>query len=225
MLGELHAAPEVSSCPYQSSLPCFRAKKDPFSFTRYSLYSQNVNLYLAPTADARNTWLPLLQTIALEGRTFVLSANQCVREADLPEWTNHGRLEAREGKENREAQNNNDNNTRNGTAAPDPSGNGQEADTPQASPQPNSHPPPFLSRGGSAIVSPTGSVLAGPLWEVSSSQEGEGDESDDSGLLLATVDFDDCVRGKLDFDAAGSYSRYDAFRLRVEGLDLRPPVG
>jgi nitrilase len=137
---------------------------------RQSLYMQNVNLWLAPTADARPAWESLMRTVGCEGRCFVVSANQCVKTKDLPEWiTGGGKEEAKEE---------------------------------------------FASRGGSLIVGPTGEVIKGPLWEVDGGEE---------SLMYADVDFDDCERGRLDFDAAGSYSRSDAFKLTVEGLDLNPP--
>lgn len=148
---------------------------------RQSLYMQNVNLWLAPTADPRATWMPLMQTIACEGRAFVVSANQCIKHKDLPDWIKNGGRsgEAVEGK------------MTNGEANSDA----------------------FASNGGSLIVGPMGEVIQGPLWE-----KDEGDET----LLFADVDFDDCERGRLDFDAAGSYSRSE-FKLTVEGLDLNPP--
>jgi nitrilase len=51
---------------------------------RMAMYSKGVQIYCAPTADMRATWLPTMQHIALEGRCFVLSANQFVRQSDYP---------------------------------------------------------------------------------------------------------------------------------------------
>jgi nitrilase len=51
---------------------------------RMALYSQGVEIYLAPTADARDTWQATLRHIALEGRCFVLGSNQYVTKAMLP---------------------------------------------------------------------------------------------------------------------------------------------
>ncbi|MBU6366999.1 MAG: nitrilase [Gemmatimonadetes bacterium] len=52
---------------------------------RHRLYAQGVELYLAPTADARERWVASMRHIALEGRCYVLSANQCTRRRDYPD--------------------------------------------------------------------------------------------------------------------------------------------
>ncbi|KAL4781267.1 carbon-nitrogen hydrolase [Aspergillus varians] len=144
---------------------------------RQSLYSQNVNLYLAPTVDSRETWLPLMRTIALEGRAVVLSASQCGRYKELPGWVTQG----------------------------------------PESEKIDSDPEAWASGGGSCIIGPLGEVLAGPIWNVN-------DNSDpDASLQIVEVDFEDCLRGRLDLDLAGSYSRNDSFSLKVKGLDLNPP--
>lgn len=199
---------------------------------RYSLYSQNVNLYLAPTADARDTWLSLMRTIGGEGRAFVLSANQCVKRKHLPDWItgtkgstaisdtastlnsaaprSHGRrrstLTVTEEKHELVL-----------PTADEQAVNGDKsldrslsqiaiADGPGLSDE------EYVCRGGSCIVGPQGEVLQAPLWEV-----------EDGGLLIIDADFEDCERGRLDLDVAGSYSRNDAFHLEVDGLDLDPP--
>ena len=228
---------------------------------RYSLYSQNVNLYLAPTADARDTWLPLMRTIASEGRAVVLSANQCVRRKNLPPWIRgqspkkfeEGHSEANGGEQHRNRRRSTVTRTEDNHEITWPPADAKsskpgavaESTTNGSSPLRNSalvdgddegedvgprttgakrgqasskaassgaDDEDFVSRGGSCIISPLGEVLAGPLWD-----------EEDGGLLTVEVDFEDCERGRLDLDVAGSYSRNDAFKLTVEGLDLSPP--
>jgi len=48
---------------------------------RMHMYHQGVTLYCAPTADDRDTWLPTMQHIAMEGRCFVLTACQHITRA------------------------------------------------------------------------------------------------------------------------------------------------
>jgi nitrilase len=43
---------------------------------RAAMYAKGVQIYCAPTVDDRETWLPTMRHIALEGRCFVLSACQ-----------------------------------------------------------------------------------------------------------------------------------------------------
>lgn len=52
---------------------------------RMAMYAKGIQLYCAPTVDDRDTWLPTMQTIALEGRCFVISACQYLTRADCPE--------------------------------------------------------------------------------------------------------------------------------------------
>jgi len=52
---------------------------------RMALYNKGIELYLAPTADERDTWQATMRHIACEGRCFVLSCNQFVRKEMYPE--------------------------------------------------------------------------------------------------------------------------------------------
>ena len=230
---------------------------------RQSLYSQNVNIYLAPTADARSTWLPLMRTVGIEGRCFVLSANQCVRHSELPEWITgevRGQGQNRSQKQVIPAGKMEYPSRKLSITTEGPHEivwpqihsevQGQSQDQAKSSPAPNtgdslapsSSVRDFVCRGGSCIVSPLGEVLAGPLWEVctddvpDSSDAAVADSAPGmsptepsptvaagDGLAIACIDLDDCERGRLDLDVAGSYSRNDAFKFEVEGLDLAPP--
>ena len=51
---------------------------------RTAMYQKGVELYLAPTADARDTWQATMQHVAQEGRCFVLSCNQFVTKSMYP---------------------------------------------------------------------------------------------------------------------------------------------
>jgi nitrilase len=51
---------------------------------RMAMYARGVEIYLAPTADSRDGWQATLRHIALEGRCFVLGANQFATRAHYP---------------------------------------------------------------------------------------------------------------------------------------------
>jgi nitrilase len=130
---------------------------------RAAHYAQGIEIYCAPTADGRDTWLPTMRHTAVEGRCFVLSCNQFARKSDYPE--NYPVSEA----------------------------GGDD----------------IVSRGGSCIIDPFGTVLAGPNFE------GEA-------LLVANIDLDAIPRAKFDFDATGHYARPDVFSLSVNNADTLP---
>jgi len=125
---------------------------------RMAMYGKGVDIYLAPTADARDTWQATLRHIACEGRCFVLGCNQFVTKDMYPD---------------------------------DLESLGELTDQPD-----------LLCRGGSAIISPLGDELAGPLY-------------DQEGTLFADLDLCEVIRSRFDFDVAGHYARPDVFRLVV----------
>ena len=133
---------------------------------RMAMYAKDVALYCAPTADDRDTWLPTMRHVALEGRCFVLTACQFLRKRDFPASV---RVSL--------------------------------GDAPDA----------VLMRGGSAIVSPLGKVLAGPAF-------------DGETILTADLDLGDIGRGKFDFDVAGHYARPDVFTLTVNEAPMKAVV-
>ena len=132
---------------------------------RVAMYGKGVEIYLAPTADARDTWQATLRHVACEGRCFVLGCNQFVTKEMYP---------------------------------PDLEGLEDLAGQPEV-----------LCRGGSAIISPLGDILAGPLY---------GEE----GILFADLDLGEVARAKIDFDAVGHYARPDVFQLFVNERPALP---
>lgn len=52
---------------------------------RMAMYRKGVQIYIAPTADARDNWITTMKHIALEGRCFVLGCNQYFTKSMVPE--------------------------------------------------------------------------------------------------------------------------------------------
>jgi nitrilase len=133
----------------------------------------------------------------------VLSANQCITKSNIPAWITENEAGGKgvgsetNGtyppfflKSRRKSMITDDGNE---IALPGPKEDSSEVAL-DSSPT-KKLPDEYVSRGGSCIVSPLGDVIAGPLWD------------DENGLLIVDVDFDDCLRGRLDLDVGGSYSR------------------
>ena len=51
---------------------------------RYALYSQGVEIYIAPTYDSGDAWIGTLQHIAREGRCWVVGSGTLIRASDVP---------------------------------------------------------------------------------------------------------------------------------------------
>lgn len=78
-----------------STLPVFSTKfgkigglicwENYMPLARMTMYGKGVEIYLAPTADSRDTWHSTLRHIACEGRCFVLGCNQYVTRDMYPE--------------------------------------------------------------------------------------------------------------------------------------------
>ena len=64
----------------------------------------------------------------------------------------------------------------------------------------------LLGRGGSAILAPDGSYLAGPLY-------------DEEGILYAELDPDVLLQARQRFDPAGHYHRPDVLKLTVSPIE------
>lgn len=52
---------------------------------RMHMFAQNIGIYCAPTADDRDSWLPSMRHIALEGRCFVLTSCQHISRGAYPD--------------------------------------------------------------------------------------------------------------------------------------------
>lgn len=51
---------------------------------RYTMYAQNIDIYVAPTWDSGETWMASMQHIAREGGCWVISCATSIEVADIP---------------------------------------------------------------------------------------------------------------------------------------------
>jgi nitrilase len=51
---------------------------------RYTLYAQNIDIYVAPTWDSGDTWLATMQHIAREGGCWVIGCATALEASDIP---------------------------------------------------------------------------------------------------------------------------------------------
>lgn len=128
---------------------------------RMAMYGKGVSIYIAPTADNRETWQTAIRHIAFEGKCFVISCNQFSRYEDYPD----------------RVKNNEAFNGRGGV----------------------------ISEGNSAVISPSGDYIAGPV---------KGREE----IIYADLDTSLVGRGAFELDVSGHYNRPDIFRLSVNSL-------
>jgi nitrilase len=56
---------------------------------RAALYAKGIEIYLAPTWDNSDVWVPSMQHIAREGRMFVIGVNFCLKASDVPSEVPH----------------------------------------------------------------------------------------------------------------------------------------
>jgi nitrilase len=51
---------------------------------RYAMYAQGLDVYIAPTWDNSDMWVPTMRHIAKEGRLHVIGVTFCLRGSDIP---------------------------------------------------------------------------------------------------------------------------------------------
>jgi len=70
-----------TSCGKVGTLICW---ENYMPLARYSLYSQGVEIYIAPTYDSGDAWTGTMQHIAREGRCWVIGSGVVLSNSDIP---------------------------------------------------------------------------------------------------------------------------------------------